>query len=134
MRWPWGFTRGAVHIIIRELIVAGAQDGLAAARTRGRVGGRPSVVTPHLLTAMIDAVATSHVLTWPVGPSLPAGQAAGAIDSTSWSVSACSGRLGRGREGLVGGDGDGGGGEEQASLYGDGDGQHGGDAAEGREE
>ncbi|MFI7058052.1 recombinase family protein [Streptosporangium canum] len=39
---------------IRELIVAGTREGLAAARARGRVGGRPTVVTPDLLRAARD--------------------------------------------------------------------------------
>ncbi|MGJ6968240.1 recombinase family protein [Streptosporangium sp. G11] len=39
---------------IRELIVAGTREGLAAAKARGRVGGRPTVVTPDLLRAARD--------------------------------------------------------------------------------
>jgi len=38
----------------RELIVAGTHEGLAAARARGRVGGRPTVVTPDLIRAARD--------------------------------------------------------------------------------
>ena len=36
---------------IRELIVAGTREGLVAARQRGHIGGRPTVVTPELVTA-----------------------------------------------------------------------------------
>ncbi|GAA2912118.1 recombinase family protein [Streptosporangium fragile] len=44
----------ALAEFIRELIVAGTREGLAAAKARGRVGGRPSVVTPDLLRAARD--------------------------------------------------------------------------------
>jgi DNA invertase Pin-like site-specific DNA recombinase len=44
----------ALAEFIRELIIAGTRDGLAAARARGRVGGRPTVVTPELLRAARD--------------------------------------------------------------------------------
>jgi DNA invertase Pin-like site-specific DNA recombinase len=44
----------ALAEFIRELIVAGTREGLAAARERGRVGGRPSVVTPDLIRAARD--------------------------------------------------------------------------------
>src|SRR6266540_4030861 len=33
----------------REMIVEGTRDGLAAARARGRVGGRPAALTPRQL-------------------------------------------------------------------------------------
>jgi len=36
---------GAVHIIERDLIRERTMAGLAAARQRGRVGGRPTVMT-----------------------------------------------------------------------------------------
>ncbi len=36
----------ALAEFIRELIVIGTKEGLASARARGRVGGRPSVA-PH---------------------------------------------------------------------------------------
>ncbi len=39
---------------IRELIVAGTREGLAAARERGRVGGRPTVATPEIIRAARD--------------------------------------------------------------------------------
>ncbi|WP_413253070.1 recombinase family protein [Streptomyces anulatus] len=39
---------------IRELIVQGTNEGLAAARARGRVGGRPTVVNDNLLRAACD--------------------------------------------------------------------------------
>ena len=39
---------------IRELIVSGTRDGLAAARARGRVGGRPTVINAELIRAARD--------------------------------------------------------------------------------
>ncbi|MFB7090799.1 recombinase family protein [Streptomyces sp. NPDC056296] len=44
----------ALAEFIRELIVQGTHEGLAAARARGRVGGRPSVVNDKLLRAARD--------------------------------------------------------------------------------
>jgi DNA invertase Pin-like site-specific DNA recombinase len=45
----------ALTEFIRELIVAGTREGLAAARAaRGRVGGRPSVITPEIIRAARD--------------------------------------------------------------------------------
>ncbi|MEV4220804.1 recombinase family protein [Nonomuraea sp. NPDC049725] len=44
----------ALAEFIRELIVAGTRDGLAAAKARGRTGGRPTVITPELLCAARD--------------------------------------------------------------------------------
>ncbi|MEV0588004.1 recombinase family protein [Nonomuraea sp. NPDC050310] len=44
----------ALAEFIRELIIAGTHEGLAAARARGRTGGRPTVVTPELLKAARD--------------------------------------------------------------------------------
>ncbi|GAA5197157.1 recombinase family protein [Arthrobacter gyeryongensis] len=44
----------ALAEFIRELIVAGTHEGLAAARARGRVGGRPSVATPDIIRAARD--------------------------------------------------------------------------------
>ncbi|MER6115381.1 recombinase family protein [Streptomyces sp. NPDC001743] len=44
----------ALAKFIRELIVQGTNEGLAAARARGRVGGRPTVATPELLRAPRD--------------------------------------------------------------------------------
>jgi DNA invertase Pin-like site-specific DNA recombinase len=41
----------ALAEFIRELIVEGTREGLAAARARGRVGGRPTVMTPEKLAA-----------------------------------------------------------------------------------
>jgi hypothetical protein len=38
----------ALAEFIREPIVAGTREGLAAARARGRTGGRPTVVTPDI--------------------------------------------------------------------------------------
>jgi DNA invertase Pin-like site-specific DNA recombinase len=42
----------ALAEFIRELIVSGTREGLAAAR--GRVGGRPTVVTPEIIRAARD--------------------------------------------------------------------------------
>lgn len=39
---------------IRELIVEGTREGLAAAKAQGRTGGRPSVVDPQLLAQARD--------------------------------------------------------------------------------
>ncbi|BCK66481.1 resolvase [Streptomyces libani subsp. rufus] len=44
----------ALAEFIRELIVQGTNEGLAAARARGRVGGRPTVVSPDILRAARD--------------------------------------------------------------------------------
>ncbi|MCA2190601.1 recombinase family protein [Nonomuraea cavernae] len=44
----------ALAEFIREFIVAGTRDGLAAAKARGRTGGRPTVITPELLRAARD--------------------------------------------------------------------------------
>ncbi|MFD6874364.1 MULTISPECIES: recombinase family protein [unclassified Streptomyces] len=44
----------ALAEFIRELIVQGTNEGLAAARACGRVGGRPSVVNDKLLRAARD--------------------------------------------------------------------------------
>ncbi|MFG3013570.1 recombinase family protein [Streptomyces cinerochromogenes] len=44
----------ALAEFIRELIVQGTNEGLAAARARGRVGGRPTVVSEQLLRAARD--------------------------------------------------------------------------------
>jgi DNA invertase Pin-like site-specific DNA recombinase len=44
----------ALAEFIRELIISGTREGLAAARARGRVGGRPTVITPELLRAARD--------------------------------------------------------------------------------
>ncbi|MFI6485065.1 recombinase family protein [Nonomuraea sp. NPDC050663] len=44
----------ALAEFIRALIVAGTREGLAAAKTRGRTGGRPSVVNAELLKATHD--------------------------------------------------------------------------------
>ncbi|WP_410790406.1 recombinase family protein [Kribbella sp. C-35] len=41
----------ALAEFIRELIVAGTHEGLAAARARGRVGGRPTVVNAEIIAA-----------------------------------------------------------------------------------
>jgi DNA invertase Pin-like site-specific DNA recombinase len=41
----------ALAEFVRELIVAGTREGLAAARQRGHVGGRPNVMTPEMITA-----------------------------------------------------------------------------------
>ncbi|MBB5082289.1 DNA invertase Pin-like site-specific DNA recombinase [Nonomuraea endophytica] len=44
----------ALAEFIRELIIAGTHEGLPAARARGRVGGRPTVVDAELLKAARD--------------------------------------------------------------------------------
>nr|WSX24667.1 recombinase family protein [Streptomyces tubercidicus] len=44
----------ALAEFIRELIVAGTHEGLAATRARGKVGGRPSVVNDDLIRAARD--------------------------------------------------------------------------------
>jgi DNA invertase Pin-like site-specific DNA recombinase len=44
----------ALAEFIRELIVSGTREGLAAARARGRVGGRPTVINPDILRAARD--------------------------------------------------------------------------------
>ncbi|MFE4957961.1 recombinase family protein [Streptomyces sp. NPDC056653] len=44
----------ALAEFIRELIVQGTNEGLAAARARGRVGGRPTVVNDDLLRKAKD--------------------------------------------------------------------------------
>ncbi|WP_406313365.1 recombinase family protein [Streptosporangium sp. NBC_01639] len=45
----------ALAEFIRELIVTGTREGLAAAKARGRVGGRPTVVAPALPPATRQA-------------------------------------------------------------------------------
>src|SRR5258708_39308229 len=40
--------------VLRELIVAGTHEGLAAAKARGRLGGRPTVATPDIIKAARD--------------------------------------------------------------------------------
>ncbi|MEN1883053.1 recombinase family protein [Streptomyces mirabilis] len=44
----------ALAEFIRELIVSGTREGLAAARARGKVGGRPSVVNADIIRAARD--------------------------------------------------------------------------------
>ncbi|CAM5320902.1 recombinase family protein [Streptomyces abikoensis] len=44
----------ALAEFIRELIVSGTREGLAAARARGKVGGRPTVVDEKILTMARD--------------------------------------------------------------------------------
>ncbi|MFJ2863976.1 recombinase family protein [Kitasatospora sp. NPDC087314] len=44
----------ALAEFIRELIVVGTNEGLAAARARGRTGGRPTVATEELIRAARD--------------------------------------------------------------------------------
>ncbi|WP_324606374.1 hypothetical protein [Streptomyces cellulosae] len=39
---------------MRELIVIGTKEGLAAARVRGRIGRRPSVATEEVVRAARD--------------------------------------------------------------------------------
>jgi DNA invertase Pin-like site-specific DNA recombinase len=49
----------ALAEFIRELIVIGTNEGLAAARERGRVGGRPSVATEEVIRAARDLLPDS---------------------------------------------------------------------------
>ena len=44
----------------RDLIREWTKDGLAAARTRGRRSGRPSVMTPHKVTVERDMYASKQ--------------------------------------------------------------------------
>jgi DNA invertase Pin-like site-specific DNA recombinase len=44
----------ALAEFIRELIVSGTREGLAAARASDRIGGRPTVVTPEIMRAARD--------------------------------------------------------------------------------
>nr|WP_258310055.1 recombinase family protein [Streptomyces sp. CG 926] len=44
----------ALAEFIRELVVSGTREGLAAARARGKVGGRPSVVNADIIRAARD--------------------------------------------------------------------------------
>ncbi|MFD5063839.1 MULTISPECIES: recombinase family protein [unclassified Streptomyces] len=44
----------ALAEFIRELIVSGTREGLAAARARGKVGGRPTVVNSDIIRAARD--------------------------------------------------------------------------------
>lgn len=44
----------ALAEFIRELIVIGTNEGLASARARGRVGGRPTVATEEVIRAARD--------------------------------------------------------------------------------
>ena len=47
---------------IRELIVCDTREGLAAARARGRVGDRPSVITPEIIGAARDMLPTPNAV------------------------------------------------------------------------
>ncbi|MET8517654.1 recombinase family protein [Streptomyces sp. NPDC005077] len=49
----------ALAEFIRELIVQGTREGLAAARARGRVGGRPTVATEEVIRAARDLLPDS---------------------------------------------------------------------------
>jgi DNA invertase Pin-like site-specific DNA recombinase len=51
---PNTMTTKSVQIIIRELIVSATREGLDAARARGKVGGRPSVVNADIIRAARD--------------------------------------------------------------------------------
>jgi hypothetical protein len=50
----------ALAEFIRELIASGTREGLAAARARGRVGGRPTVVTPEIIRAARDMLGSPY--------------------------------------------------------------------------
>lgn len=41
----------AVATLEREILIERTKDGLTAARARGRVGGRPTVITPERIAA-----------------------------------------------------------------------------------
>jgi DNA invertase Pin-like site-specific DNA recombinase len=56
----------ALAEFIRELIVIGTKEGLAAARARGRVGGRPSVGVAVLRCCTARKRATFHDRKWPL--------------------------------------------------------------------
>ncbi|MFF3431366.1 recombinase family protein [Streptomyces sp. NPDC002602] len=58
----------ALAEFIRELIVQGTNEGLAAARARGRVGGRPSVVNDKLLRAARDMLPNPRTASRPSRP------------------------------------------------------------------
>jgi DNA invertase Pin-like site-specific DNA recombinase len=51
---------GAIAQFERDLIVERTQAGLAAARARGRTGGRPVTVTPEKLAAAQTLIAAGH--------------------------------------------------------------------------
>ncbi|RZU48835.1 DNA invertase Pin-like site-specific DNA recombinase [Krasilnikovia cinnamomea] len=51
----------ALAEFIRELIVSGTREGLAAARARGRVGGRPTVMDADLLRSARDMLPNPDV-------------------------------------------------------------------------
>jgi len=48
------YVFAALAEFIRELIVIGTNEGLAAARARGRIGGRPTVATEEIIRAARD--------------------------------------------------------------------------------
>lgn len=54
---------GAIGEFERELIVERTQAGLAAARARGRVGGRPSTATPAKLARAKRLLTEGHLTT-----------------------------------------------------------------------
>ncbi|MEU0632804.1 hypothetical protein [Streptomyces sp. NPDC005989] len=49
-----GFIFAALAEFSRELIVIGTSEGLAAARARGRIGGRPGIATEEVIKAARD--------------------------------------------------------------------------------
>jgi len=51
---------GAIAQFERDLIVERTQAGLAAARTRGRTGGRPAAMTPEKLAAARALIEAGH--------------------------------------------------------------------------
>ncbi|MCP3994017.1 MAG: recombinase family protein [bacterium] len=51
----------ALAEFIRELIVEGTREGLEAARARGRVGGRPPVMTPEKIAAAASLLPDNSV-------------------------------------------------------------------------
>ncbi|MFJ5900887.1 hypothetical protein ACIQFZ_37045 [Streptomyces sp. NPDC093064] len=57
----------ALAEFIRELIVIGTNEGLAAARARGRVGGRPSVATEEVIKAARDLLPDPALFSYSYG-------------------------------------------------------------------
>ncbi|MFD6936938.1 recombinase family protein [Streptomyces goshikiensis] len=62
----------ALAEFIRELIVQGTREGLAAARASGRVGGRPTIATEEVVKAARDLLPDSLAARSPRSPSCSA--------------------------------------------------------------
>lgn len=74
----------ALAEFIRELIVQGTNEGLAAARARGRVGGRPTVVTPSCCAPPATCCPTQRTAS---RPSRPCSASASAPCTTTFRIS-----------------------------------------------